>query len=350
MDWLEVDRQIKEGLIVRQKHPTADLTIYNYTARAAYERVWTPESMACRGLIADSTGRIRARPFPKFHNLDEHLAMGGTIPDEPFEVYEKLDGSLGILYWLVEGSKYVPHLATRGSFTSEQARRGGAILRERYGHLYFSTHLTYLFEIIYPENRIVVNYGDKADIVLLTVIETQSGHERPDIVDILAKDGLPVVTRHEGIAAVDQLRAMDERNREGYVIRFASGLRLKVKMAEYVRLHRLLTGVTSRVIWEYLKDKRDLGEILDRVPDEFNQWVRDTIDRLRLNYEEVESYCRSVFKDLGDRKATAAYFQTCGHRSVLFLMLDGKDYSDAIWKAIKPGAERAFYQVREETA
>ena len=34
---------------------------------------------------------------------------------------------------------------------------------------------TYLFEIIYPENRIVVDYGDYKGLVLIDVIDNETG-------------------------------------------------------------------------------------------------------------------------------------------------------------------------------
>src|SRR5579885_481968 len=161
---------VENGYLTGRSHPSADLIIWNYTAKAQYEKHWTEETMMCRGLITTSAGEIVARPFPKFFNYEEYE---GQIPKEPFTVTEKMDGSLGILYF-VDGK---PAIATRGSFTSEQAIRATAILRERYEHFPFSPHYTYLFEIIYPGNRIVVDYGKMDDLVLLATIYTKTGAE-----------------------------------------------------------------------------------------------------------------------------------------------------------------------------
>lgn len=75
--------------------------------------MWNHATLTCRGLIADSEGTILARPSTKFFNLEQVE----QLPDEPFEVYEKLDGSLGILYWLDDE----PYISTRGSFESPQS-------------------------------------------------------------------------------------------------------------------------------------------------------------------------------------------------------------------------------------
>jgi RNA ligase len=331
-DLESIERQVAEGFISKQKHPQADLFIYNYTPKAQYESVWTPETLACRGLILDSQGAVRARPFRKFFNFEE---VAHELPAEPFEVFEKMDGSLGITYW-VDGR---PRIATRGSFASEQAGRAQRIFEDRYGRARLDPALTYLFEIIYPENRIVVDYGGREDLVLLAVVDTESGVELP-----LPDIGIPTVTRYDGIEDVAALRALEESNREGFVVRFTgSNYRVKVKFAEYVRLHRLITGVNERDIWEFLRDNVPLEPLFERVPDEFNRWLRSTIESLTAQFAAVEEQARSQFRDLGDRKATALYFQReCENPPVLFRMLDGREYSEIIWKQIRPAAARPF--------
>ncbi len=52
--------------------------------------MWTPETLACRGLIVHGDGTVWARPFGKFFNAAEHEMLP---THETFEVYDKLDGS-----------------------------------------------------------------------------------------------------------------------------------------------------------------------------------------------------------------------------------------------------------------
>jgi RNA ligase len=93
---------IANGYIVKRQHPTFPIAIYNYTAKAQYENVWNEATLTCRGLICDIDGNVVARPFRKFFNLEQVE----SLPDKPFDVYEKLDGSLGILYWW-DGKPYI---------------------------------------------------------------------------------------------------------------------------------------------------------------------------------------------------------------------------------------------------
>jgi RNA ligase len=335
VDIAALDELVRQGYLSVQRHPAADLQIYNYTAKAQYERYWTPETTACRGLIVTPRGAVVARPFPKFFNLGEYP---GDLPLEPFTVYEKLDGSLGILYH-VDGR---PHLATRGSFTSAQAERGTRLLHDRYGGYAFDPDLTYLFEIIYPENRIVVDYQGLEELVLLAVIRTASGDE----LDVHAAEWpFPLVTRYDGIADLAELRARPEQNREGYVVRFAGGLRLKVKHDEYVRLHRLVTGLTAKSIWELLRAGQSVDVLLDHVPDEFYAWVQATAGDLQRRFAAIEADCRAVAEQaaqLPTRRDQAALITRTPQPKIVFAMLDGKDYRDTIWRLLRPVAAKPF--------
>ena len=324
---------LSEKLVVRQKHPEAELFIYNYTPTAQYTNVWNEITLQCRGLILDAEMNYVARPFPKFFNWEE-LSLD-QIPNESFEVFDKMDGSLGILYWLND----MPYIATRGSFTSEQALHATHILHTKY-HAIFSLlqkDITYLFEIIYPENRIVLDYGATDDLVLLAQIDTQTGKEI-GITDI----GFPMVTKYDGIKDFAALKALDLPNHEGFVLRFQSGFRMKIKFADYVRLHKIITQVSNVVIWEYLSQEKPFDELLEKVPDEFYDWVKQTEKQLKDDYCAILAECERVFRPFDDRKAAATYFFQQRYPHILFSLLDGKSPAPIIWKIIKHSFSKPF--------
>ncbi len=89
----ELQSHLDEGHIREVIHPSGTLKLYNYTAKCQYDNVWTPVTKACRGLIVSSEDTVIARPFPKFFNLEQHDPK--DLPNEPFKVFDKLDGSLG---------------------------------------------------------------------------------------------------------------------------------------------------------------------------------------------------------------------------------------------------------------
>jgi RNA ligase len=115
---------------------------------------------------------------------------------------------------------------------------------------------------------------------------------------------------------------------------------MKIKGDEYVRLHRILTNFSTTDIWELLRTKGNMDEFLERVPDEFDKWVKETVRDLVVRYENIEKDYAEVFSNLKnqnlDRKDFATKALHYRHSSLLFSMLDGKSYQDMIWKIIKP--------------
>ena len=340
---------IQKGLVVKNDHPTLPISIYNYSRTCQYENKWDNITKSCRGLILDKDGNVIAKSFDKFFNLEEHSTE--EIPNEDFEVYEKLDGSLGILFWYQ--GKWI--LASKGSFVSEQALKGKQILNSKYNVEPIPKGYTTLLEIIYPENRIVCNYGDDEVLVVLSMISNASGKELDydSLLKINEETGLPVVKKYDGIEDYKTLKSLISKDREGYVVRFRNGFRMKIKGEEYVRLHRILTGFSNVDIWEYLKDDKNLDELLDRVPDEFDSWVRNTIKDIKTEYEKLDNEYKWIFKVLmrspqsESKKGFAEHAKNYKHSGILFKMFEDKEYSHYIWKQIRPIYSKPFWQKEE---
>jgi RNA ligase len=192
-----LDKYYEEHLVYKQLHPTLPLTIWNYSEKVQYDNLWDDITLQTRGLVTDEEGNIIARPFKKFFNMEENKHK----PTEEFDVYEKMDGSLGILFnykgeWI---------MATRGSFVSEQLIKGREILK-KYQYENLLGDVTYLFEIIYPENKIVVDYGQDEKLVLLGAIHTQTGDEY-DIHNEWFEDlGFEVVKKYPKVKSYESLK------------------------------------------------------------------------------------------------------------------------------------------------
>jgi RNA ligase len=291
----------------------------------------------CRGLVTDNNGDIVASPFQKFFNIEE----GKFEPTEKFEVYEKMDGSLGIVFWY-RGQWVV---ATRGSFTSDQANKAKEILR-RYNTDIMFRHLTFCFEIIYPENRIVLDYGDDEKLVLLGTFD-KNGKEMD--VDMWSQWGFDVVKKYDGINDYKQLKEMVKNDQEGFVVKFSNGDRVKVKGVEYLRLHKIMTNVTTTGVWEYLRNGEDVLELLKDVPDEFYKKIQNYVKDLRYGYFQISEDAGKKFdgmmygkyndkEPIEDRKEFAEWVssQPKYMSGILFRMFDKKDYSEIIWNLIRP--------------
>jgi len=328
---LEVlERYYKEGWIIKQSHPTLPLTIWNYSQATQYERKWDEITLQCRGLVTDEKGNIVARPFRKFFNIEERE----HTPTSEFEVYEKMDGSLGILF----NYKQEWIFASRGSFTSDQCIKFKEIFYKNHDELLLSRSNTYLFEIIYPENRIVVDYGDQEKIIMLGEIHTDSGEELD--LEFNTQLGFNVVEKYNGIEEYTQLKSKIQNNQEGFVVRFSNGDRCKIKGEEYLRLHKIMTEISTKSVWECLSTGEDIYKLLENVPDEFFNKITKYVEELNSQYSLVEAKANTLFEILkghtSDRATFAKYAKVTNIAPILFKMLDGKSYRDVIWNMIKP--------------
>lgn len=327
------------GYVRVQQHPALPLSIYNYTEKAQYEGVWTPVTLACRGLIVASDGTVVARPLPKFFNYG---TADAPVVDAtaPAHVTDKADGSLGIIYASPDGSGYA--VATRGSFASDQALHATALLRSRYGSFVPPAGFTVLVEIIFPANRIVVDYDGLDDLMLLGAVEIATGRTSgPEAVPSWPG---PVVARFDHATLADALAAPPRPGREGFVVWFpSSDVRIKIKYDEYVRLHRIVTGLNARVVWAALTGGSSIGDIVDGMPDEFHPWVRDVVAELTAGVEAradaIEAAYAQLVAGLPDgwqRRDFAMVASRHPDRGALFLRLDEKDYTRFLWHEARP--------------
>ena len=252
------------AVTVRRCAERNGLAMYTYSNRATYAAMWSPAVEMARGLILDHDAqRIVATPFPKFFNLGER---GVTPPSEAFEAFEKVDGSLIVLAH--DGERW--RCTTKGSFASAQAQWAQAWLATRdTSALLVGT--TYCFEAVYPENRIVVAYPWSGLVLLGAYGEDGREWSYPEL--LAAADGLGarVAARYAypSLAALVDAAAAFRADNEGFVVRFANGFRLKVKGAEYLRVHRLVSRVTPLALWESMAAGDDLDAIRREIPEEF---------------------------------------------------------------------------------
>jgi hypothetical protein len=135
-------------------------------------------------------------------------------------------------------------------------------------------------------------------------------------------------------------------------------------------LHRILTGVSSKTIWEYLKnnDSAGLEKLIADVPDEFYDFVRKTSNKLLNNYktieEDVKLYVENLSYELDNLKESLIQqnldnitistvikkrfaekvFKAVPkkYQGLCFAFDSGKDISNAIWKMIEPKFELPF--------
>lgn len=280
-----------------------NLILYNYTDQCTYDRAWNDVTRHSRGIIFErETGKIVALPFPKFFNVGEMPETRlENLPDESYVVTKKMDGSLGIIYNY--NGKW--NVATRGSFNSVQAQRAEQILK-KYDMSGVYENLTLLVEIIYPENKIVANYGDDEKLVLLAMAnrDTQKEQTRIQCQMISKSTGMPLVEEYNHtIEEMIELQKTLPKDEEGFVVRFESGLRVKIKGEEYLRIHKMISHMTPIAFWESMKKGKVDIDYLQELPEEYRIEAERITKKLEDRFANVRGEilweCDTIIRKIG---------------------------------------------------
>lgn len=340
------EAEVKTGYLRRVADE--DLVLYNYTDKCTYDRHWNDVTRYARGLIFEQkTGKIVAIPFPKFFNVGEMLETKvENLPDESYVITEKMDGSLGIIY----NYKGQWKVATRGSLTSEQAIKAQEILK-KYDMSEVPEELTLLVEIIYPENKIVVNYGDDEKLVLLSAINRETQTEVAQYtMNLITRDtGMPLVNQYTyTIDEMLELQKTIPKDEEGFVVRFESGLRVKIKGHEYLRIHKLLSHMSPISFWESMQEGKVKVDYLEELPEEYRQEADALTEKLEKKYAdmkmEIQMAALDMVREIGfEEEPTPEYRKKVGlyiknkpkHYGAMFPIILGKE-DRYIMKQIRP--------------
>ena len=320
-----------------------DLMLFSYAR--IHSMKWNWFERVSRGLILQQkTGKVIARPFDKFYNW---LEGGRRCAKDAHLVQttEKLDGSLGILYHY--DGKW--NCASRGSFDGMHAQWGQHYLKERQP---FERHLpgeefhryTFIVEMIWPENKIVIDYGDERSMRLVGVRCRETGEHLPFF--HWTKDNEPyrlntdiyglAITLHmkvpgsygfNGVLDVLEKREQLGDNEEGYVCEFSDGTRFKFKGDRYKEMHRLVTGQSYKRIIKMMSEGVDIPEgyaISERAA-----FVRSHVLEIQNQVEQAYALAPK-----STRKEYALWIKH-NHPSLLpymFARLDGQDYEPIIYR------------------
>lgn len=225
-----------------------------------------PVVMECRGLILSypDPSKVIARAFTRFFNLGEAPEITTKCNIANSDVYEKVDGSLVMVYWCPSTNQY--EISTRGKAFAEgqcpdhnHATFRSAIVDAfgvsngefqdamRQANPWKS--VTHVFEYIGPMNRIVTRYT-ASGMVLLAVIVNETGERftgcvlDTDIDAFATQFNMKVrpckqysfTSTEELVLAVNSIEGLEE----GFVaVDRETGVMVKVKSPKYLTAHRL---------------------------------------------------------------------------------------------------------------
>jgi RNA ligase len=305
---------VKEGYLV--KSTLDNLVLYNYTDKCTFDNFWIPETLNSRGTIYDNnTGKVVSWAFPKFFNINQRFESEiKNLPNCDFNAYEKVDGSFGTQF--IHNNQFM--VATRGSFYSEQAVEATKMLNEvnpEYLKILTEKNINLVFEIVYPENKIIIDYGTKRELVILGGFYIDTGKEIEDEllkeIASLFKMRQPKYYDSKDINFFVKASESIPSNEEGWVLRFNNGFRVKVKGKEYMELAKFKFYMSPISVWEAMRDGK-IGDRLLLCPDEFQEELKLLYKTLKNQFYEILTFFNIIpvirecyYCDLNDKKETA---------------------------------------------
>lgn len=351
VDFDRLSKYEEAGKLRHSVHPGGALHVWCYSVQTVYSRDWDDLTRICRGLVTDGDGNVISRPFPKFFNWGEPEAPGPEITQSPFWAFDKMDGSL-IVVGEQDGEAVV---STKGSFNTWHSEKAREML-QGWKPIKGSTAI---FEFIHPDNRIVVDYGDTEELVLLGAVENSTGEDHFTPENYAEGSGWfgRLVPPHAfRLQAILETVANLENgpNREGFVLIWPQvggpSYRVKIKFAQYMQLHRTLSRLSNVAVWEALSNGT-LDALLEVVPDEMYDQVRECSNELISRHADLRKRAESVARNavllFATRAQQAQYILgkfDVVDSSLAFLALDARSagLDKATWQRIKPARDTSW--------
>lgn len=272
-----------------------NLIIFNYSQIES--DFSNPIVQEARGIIFNmKTGEVVCRPMSKFFNYGEENAA--TIDWDSAVVREKVDGSLMKLWWNDEVHAW--WISTNGTIDASKAPMNSIHFEDfadmfheaaYYSNLYpissysLDINYTYMFEMVSPENRIVVHYprtelyylGRRNNITGEEILSNDDPHlshmKRPRVFSLSSLE--------DCIKAAEALPA----DNEGYVVNDKFMNRVKIKSPWYITAHylrnngivtseRILDIILSNEVEEVLTYAPELGKDIALMQSKMQKWYR----------------------------------------------------------------------------
>ena len=197
-----------------------------------------------RGIILeDKTYKVVCFPFMKFFNVQEPNAS--QIDWESARVQEKIDGSLIKIWW----DNNCWNVSTNGCINAFECELPNDLIYKNYGELFMSAlkdkdlffqgnhDYTYMFELVSPYNKIVIDYPEPK-IYHIGTRDNKTYKELDIDIGIEKPKQYNLKTEQEVKSAAEKL----PYNEEGYVVVDKYWNRVKIKSPAYVNAHKLVNN------------------------------------------------------------------------------------------------------------
>jgi len=277
----------------------------------------------CRGIVFGADGKVIARRFHKFFNVNEteETQSEKINLNRPFVITEKLDGTMISPYFTESKLRY----ATKAGVTDNTLLVEDFISRSGVPYNHFCTSwiqqsYTPIFEYCGPKQPIVLSYAEES-LRLITLRHMVTGQYIPfgTLKSIAVEAGIPFVNAWEpselGVDVNDlssftlfEKKMKQAKNIEGFVLRFNDGDMLKIKTNWYFTLNKSLDKIrncSERHLWlSILKEEyddiksflpADLRTQMDAFAATLNLHIHQTSERLLKNVFEQSKIPKKEF-------------------------------------------------------
>ena len=345
-DWREL--LAEKNIKISDESP---YSIFNYNIGADF---FDPIVQEARGIIINTeTIEVACWPFRKFGNWDEPYA--DEIDWSTARVEEKIDGSIVKLWWdplrntwRWSTNSVIDALNAKvGTWTSflylitsaknydeiRNAIKSGRVSKDR----------TYIFELVGPENQVVVRYAEPYLYHIGTRSNVNGQEYRPSI----GISHSPTFEVSDLGSCIEMAEALNSSHMfilgEGFVVIDANWHRIKVKSSWYRIMHHAINNgvMTAETIVNLIRANEDIDAYCRNFPAlsrhfKYYQWQ---VEELKYGAEEV---CRIVDMERlnsFDRKQIALRIKDNRYAAIGFRHLDsGKsaaeilaDMTDRAW-------------------
>lgn len=299
-----------------------NLAIFNYDIDADFS---DPIVQEARGIIIDLTElKVVSWPFRKFGNYSESYV--DTIDWSSAEVQDKVDGSI-IKLWFYD-NKW--NWSTNSTIYAKDANANtihsfqDLILKAtNYKDIKFdqlNKDYTYIFELVSPENQIVVKYEDYK-LYHLGTRNNITGQELKVDIGIEKPKTYPLHSFEDCLEAAKNLNKDDSVQYEGFVVVDKDFHRIKIKSPEYIALHHMIDNgnFSKKRCIELIVSNSDIDKIIKDFPqyEHVFRYYQYEVSEFYFDVDNFISITRNLYAEYSyERKAVANVIKN--HRLATF--------------------------------
>ena len=279
-----------------------EYTLFKYDIDADFSNPLVREA---RGCILKNLNTIVCYPFNKFGNYGESYA--DKINWKTAKVQEKIDGSIIKLWY----DNDVWHISTNNVINAYTAPLNNS--NKTYGQLFdeaildvgldytmLDTNYTYIFELVSPENRVVINYP-KTTIYHIGTRDNRTEKEVNMDIGVAKPKTYKLSSLEECIDAVQMMNTnttLDNIQNEGYVVVDKYYNRIKIKSKDYVQAayFKGLMSLSDEKTLEIIKNG-ETEEICTYFPI-FKDKINDINKKIHCLKVDMCIYCMKLERNL----------------------------------------------------